>query len=176
MPGRSSLPGIGSVEKTDKKNTWHIRVSLGKNPVTGKYRKSPSRTVHGTKSGAAKALMEHRAELMDPSRHKAERHNRQGLRRPVPRGARNGHGAPSGSSPCSPQTLLVPALPPAARRVVRLTAKTYPQVRMFGRVCNSTYGFCPVLLGRGRFVFHLDSNCLVRFHFMFATCHHAAFS
>ena len=58
MSGRSSLSGIGSIEKTGKKNTWRIRVSLGKDPVTGKYRKSPSRTVHGTKSEAAKALME----------------------------------------------------------------------------------------------------------------------
>ena len=67
MSGRSSLSGIGSVEKTGRKNTWRIRVSLGKDPVTGKYRKSPSRTVHGTKSEAAKALMDYRAELMDPS-------------------------------------------------------------------------------------------------------------
>lgn len=35
--------------------------------MTGKYRKSPSRTVHGTKSEAAKALMDYHAELMDPS-------------------------------------------------------------------------------------------------------------
>ena len=67
MSGRSSLSGIGSIEKAGKKNTWRIRVSLGKDPVTGKYRKSPSRTVHGTKSEAAKALMDYRAELMDPS-------------------------------------------------------------------------------------------------------------
>lgn len=67
MSGRSSLSGIGSVEKTGRKNTWRIRVALGKDPVTGKYRKSPSRTVHGTKSEATKALMEYRAELMDAS-------------------------------------------------------------------------------------------------------------
>lgn len=67
MSGRSSLSGIGSVEKTGRKNTWRIRVALGKDPVTGKYRKSPSRTVHGTKSEATKALMEHRAEIMDAS-------------------------------------------------------------------------------------------------------------
>ena len=52
MSGRSSLSGIGSIEKTGKKNTRRIRVSLGKDPVTGKYRKQPSRTVHGTKSEA----------------------------------------------------------------------------------------------------------------------------
>ena len=52
ISGRSSLSGIGSVEKTGRKNTWRIRVALGKDPVTGKYRKSPSRTVHGTKSEA----------------------------------------------------------------------------------------------------------------------------
>ena len=67
MSGRSSLSGIGSVEKTGRKNTWRIRVALGKDPVTGKYRKSPSRTVHGTKSEATKALMEYRAEIMDAS-------------------------------------------------------------------------------------------------------------
>lgn len=67
MSRRSPLSGIGSIEKTGKKNTWRIRVSLGKNPVTGKYRKSLSRTVHGTKSEAAKALMDYHAELMDPS-------------------------------------------------------------------------------------------------------------
>lgn len=67
MSGRSSLSGIGSVEKTGRKNTWRIRVALGKDPVTGKYRKSPSRTVHGTKSEATRALMEYRAEIMDAS-------------------------------------------------------------------------------------------------------------
>lgn len=67
MSGRSSLSGTGSVEKTGRKNTWRIRVALGKDPVTGKYRKSPSRTVHGTKSEATKALMEYRAEIMDAS-------------------------------------------------------------------------------------------------------------
>jgi len=67
MSGRSSLSGIGSVEKTGRKNTWRIRVALGKDTVTGKYRKSPSRTVHGTKSEATKALMEYRAEIMDAS-------------------------------------------------------------------------------------------------------------
>ncbi len=39
MSGRSSLSGIGSIEKTGKKNTWRIGVSLGKDPVTGKYGK-----------------------------------------------------------------------------------------------------------------------------------------
>ncbi len=39
MSGRSSLSGIGSIEKTGKKNTRRIRVSLGKDPVTGKCRK-----------------------------------------------------------------------------------------------------------------------------------------
>lgn len=67
MSGRNSLSGIGSVEKTGKKNTWRIRISLGKDPVTGKYRKSPSRTIHGTKSEATKALIEYRAELMSRS-------------------------------------------------------------------------------------------------------------
>ena len=39
MSGRSSLSGIGSIEKTGKKNTRRIRVSLGKDPVMGKYGK-----------------------------------------------------------------------------------------------------------------------------------------
>ena len=64
---RSSLSGIGSIEKTGKKNTWRIRGIARQGPVTGKYRKSPSRTVHDTKSEAAKALMDYHAELMDPS-------------------------------------------------------------------------------------------------------------
>lgn len=67
MSGRKSLSGIGSVEKTGKKNTWRIRISLGKDPMTGKYRKSPSRTIHGTKSEATKALIEYRTELMNRS-------------------------------------------------------------------------------------------------------------
>lgn len=64
MRGRNPLSGIGTVEKTRTKNKWRIRVSLGKDPVTGKYIKSPSRTITGTKTDATQALLEYRAELM----------------------------------------------------------------------------------------------------------------
>lgn len=65
MTTRKAPQGIGSIEKTGKKNTWRIRVSLGRDPRTGKYLKSPSRTVHGTKSEATQALMDYHAEIMD---------------------------------------------------------------------------------------------------------------
>ena len=32
MSGRSSLSGIGSVEKTGRKNTWRIRVASARTP------------------------------------------------------------------------------------------------------------------------------------------------
>lgn len=176
MSGRSSLSGIGSVEKTGRKNTWRIRVALGKDPVTGKYRKvaQPHRARHQVGGGQGADGVPRR----DHGRlgGEAERHHRRGQRGALPRGARGGHGTPSGSSPCSPQTFLVPVPPSAARRVVQLTDKTHPQVRIFGRVCNSPCRFCPVLLGSGRFIFRFDSNYLARFRFTFAACRHAAFS
>lgn len=42
---------------------YRIRHHLGKDPATGKYIRSPKRTVHGTKSDARRALEEYRREL-----------------------------------------------------------------------------------------------------------------
>ena len=52
----------GSKEKLGP-HKWRIRVSLGKDPVTGKYVRSPSRIVYGSKKDADQALADYRAEL-----------------------------------------------------------------------------------------------------------------
>lgn len=44
--------GIGSIEKRGP-NTWRIRLAIGKDPQTGKYRQV-SRTIHGSKADAYK--------------------------------------------------------------------------------------------------------------------------
>lgn len=64
MAGRKPNESLGSIEKTGK-SSWRIRVSLGKDPITGKYLKSPSRSVKGTKAQAKQALVQYRAELME---------------------------------------------------------------------------------------------------------------
>lgn len=53
--------GIGSIEKRGH-NTWRIRLAVGKDPITGKYRQK-SRTVHGSKADAYRARDEMRREL-----------------------------------------------------------------------------------------------------------------
>lgn len=53
--------GIGSIEKRGP-NTWRIRLAVGKDPLTGKYRQK-SRTVHGSKADAYRARDEMRREL-----------------------------------------------------------------------------------------------------------------
>lgn len=53
--------GIGTIEKRGP-NTWRIRLAIGRDPVTGKYRQK-SRTVHGTKADACRAREELRWEL-----------------------------------------------------------------------------------------------------------------
>lgn len=57
-----TISGMGSIEKLDR-GKWRVRVSLGKDPVTGKYVRSPSITVNGTKADAVNALQEYRAKL-----------------------------------------------------------------------------------------------------------------
>ena len=57
-----NIRGMGSIEKLDRYR-WRVRVSLGKDPVTGKYLRSPSITVHGTKTDAINALQEYRWQL-----------------------------------------------------------------------------------------------------------------
>ena len=57
-----NIRGMGSIEKLVRYR-WRVRVSLGKDPVTGKYLRSPSITVHGTKTDAINALQEYRWQL-----------------------------------------------------------------------------------------------------------------
>lgn len=57
-----SITGMGSIEMI-RRGKWRVRVSLGKDPVTGKYVRSPSITVDGTKADAINALQEYRAQL-----------------------------------------------------------------------------------------------------------------
>lgn len=53
--------GIGTIEKRGA-NTWRIRLAIGKDPQTGKYRQK-SRTVHGTKADAFREREAMRREL-----------------------------------------------------------------------------------------------------------------
>lgn len=63
--------GIGTIEKRGT-NTWRIRLAVGKDPETGKYRQK-SRTVHGSKADAFHAREELRRELEGGLRIDAER-------------------------------------------------------------------------------------------------------
>jgi integrase len=54
--------GTGSIEKRGK-SVWRSRFNLGRDPVTGRYRYSRWRTVHGNKAAAQAALSEYRQEL-----------------------------------------------------------------------------------------------------------------
>lgn len=54
--------GAGRIEKQSK-DTYRIRFSLGRDPLTGKYKNTPWRTVQGSKETARRALEEYRREL-----------------------------------------------------------------------------------------------------------------
>jgi len=56
------ITGKGSIEPRGK-NTYRIRLSLGIDHFTGKYRYSPWRTIHGTKADARRAIEDYRREL-----------------------------------------------------------------------------------------------------------------
>lgn len=56
--------GSGTIERRGK-NCWRVRFNLGKNPETGRYEYSPSRTVHGSKTDARRAAEEYKAELIE---------------------------------------------------------------------------------------------------------------
>jgi integrase len=56
------INGKGTIQSRGK-NTWRIRHSLGRDPLNGKYRCSPWRTVHGSKPDARRALEDYRREL-----------------------------------------------------------------------------------------------------------------
>lgn len=63
--------GIGTIEKRAP-NTWRIRLSIGRDPLTGKYRQK-SRTVRGTKADAFREREVMRRELEQGIRFDAER-------------------------------------------------------------------------------------------------------
>ncbi len=74
MASPYTIKGLGQLEKRGP-NKWRIRVSLGKDPVTGKYVRSPSRTIEGTKADAIEALVEYKDEIrggVDPRKTKAK--------------------------------------------------------------------------------------------------------
>lgn len=62
----------GSKEKLGPRK-WRIRISLGKDPVTGKYMRSPSRIVYGNKKDADQALADLRTELQHEIDHPGSR-------------------------------------------------------------------------------------------------------
>ena len=57
------VTGCGEIEEIERGKVYRIRHHLGRDPKTGRYLRSPKRTVHGTKSDARRALEEYRHEL-----------------------------------------------------------------------------------------------------------------
>jgi integrase len=56
------IQGEGTIEKRGK-NLYRIRFNLGTDPLTGEYRRSPWRTIHGNKEDARKARTIYRQEI-----------------------------------------------------------------------------------------------------------------
>ena len=55
--------GSGEIEEVVKGKVYRIRHHLGRDPKTGRYIRSPKKTVYGTKADARRALEEYRIEL-----------------------------------------------------------------------------------------------------------------
>ena len=55
--------GSGEIEEVVKGEVYRIRRHLGRDPKTGRYIRSPKKTVYGTKAEARRALEEYRIEL-----------------------------------------------------------------------------------------------------------------
>lgn len=55
--------GSGEIEEVVKGKVYRIRHHLGRDPKTGRYIRSPKKTVYGTKADARRALEEYRVEL-----------------------------------------------------------------------------------------------------------------
>ena len=55
--------GSGEIEEVVKGKVYRIRHHLGRDPKTGRYIRSPKKTVYGTKAEARRALEEYRIEL-----------------------------------------------------------------------------------------------------------------
>lgn len=62
MP-RVKVTGNGEIEEVVRGKVYKIRHHLGKDPETGKYKRSPKRTVYGTKSKAREELAKYKVEL-----------------------------------------------------------------------------------------------------------------
>ena len=57
------ITGSGEIEEVVKGKVYRIRHHLGRDPKTGRYIRSPKKTIHGTKADARRALEEYRIEL-----------------------------------------------------------------------------------------------------------------
>ena len=57
------ITGAGEIEEVVKGKVYRIRHHLGRDPKTGRYIRSPKKTIHGTKADARRALEEYRIEL-----------------------------------------------------------------------------------------------------------------
>lgn len=57
------LTGCGEIEEIDRSKVYRIRHHVGKNLATGKYIRSPKRTVRDTKSDTRRGLEEYCHEL-----------------------------------------------------------------------------------------------------------------
>lgn len=55
--------GSGEIEEVTKGKVYRIRHHLGRDPKTGRYIRSPKKTVYGTKADARRALEDYRIEL-----------------------------------------------------------------------------------------------------------------
>ena len=84
MNDRPLVIGKGTKQRRDK-YTWRYRHSLGKDPVTGKYRYSPWQTIHTTKSREVDAALEaYKAELNTVGSYAKKFHdNREGTITPL---------------------------------------------------------------------------------------------
>ena len=60
---REEIIGSGEIEEVVKGKVYRIRHHLGRDPKTGRYIRSPKKTVYGTKADARRALGEYRIEL-----------------------------------------------------------------------------------------------------------------
>ncbi len=93
MNDRPLVIGKGTKQRRDK-YTWRYRHSLGKDPVTGKYRYSPWQTIHTTKSREVDAALEaYKAELNSGTYVQKSRGTVGSYAKKVPRQPRRNHHA-----------------------------------------------------------------------------------
>lgn len=93
MNDRPLVIGKGTKQRRDK-YTWRYRHSLGKDPVTGKYRYSPRQTIHTTKSREVDAALEaYKAELNSGTYVQKSRDTVGSYAKKVPRQPRRNHHA-----------------------------------------------------------------------------------